>query len=369
LISACFIGILIVAKHYHKNHYLFPILALSGAILFFSVEILKSLFNKKRFEIWIYSSFFLVFFVVFILNFLPLLQLKYYGYVDTNRQLDEVTNIINTRYRNYTQIYRYPDGINKFSALNFGNGYSKLNNQEALSAIYPNAYFYNFLDNRFQLWQYKISFKQIFGKHGLDIIITGSPMSTNDILALNNRGIYVNNIFISQFQAIYELDTTNTSQELKKIATIGKKEILCNAEILTENRLSFHAGNYLVSHGWLQSDELARSGKYSIKMSPDIEYALKVEINELYPGQDVECCVWRYFKDNEESYLIASADDPGIFYEGTNEVAELDNQDWEKLCLKFSIPDRDPPLEKVSFYVWNKGKGEVYFDDLRITLD
>ena len=369
LICATIIGILIVAKHYHKNHYLFPVLALSGVILFFSVELMKTLFKKKFLEKWIFGLFLLVVLVVFSLDFLPLLRLKYNGYADTNKQFEQVTNIINNKYRNSIQIIHYPDAINKLSALNFGNGYSKLNNQEALSAIYPQAYFYNVVDNTFRFWQFAIPYKQIFGKHGLDIIFTGMQMNDDDILALNDRGIYVNNVFKSKFQAIYELDTIKTSRELKMIAAIGKKEIFCNAEVLTDDGLNFLAGKVLVDGGKFQSGEMARSGEYSMRMTNNTEFGFNVLLDELYPGQEVECSVWRYSVDNEESYLIASAEDSDIFYRGNNEVTKIDNEKWEKLYLKFTIPNIDPPLEKLLIYVWNKGKGEVYFDDLKIILD
>jgi len=146
LITANLLGILIVAKHYNANHYLLPVLALGGVTLFFSLESVKIIFKRKIYLNGLQIVFILLFLVVFFVWFLPVLQVKNRGYNETNKEYVEVNEIIKCNYNDYLQIYHYPDGLNKFSALKFGNGYSKLTNQDALTALYPNTYFYNIMN-------------------------------------------------------------------------------------------------------------------------------------------------------------------------------------------------------------------------------
>lgn len=367
LITANLLGILIVAKHYHANHYLLPVLALSGATLFFSLESIKVFLKRKIYLNGLQLVFILLFLVVFFVWSLPVLQVKNRGYKETNEEYVEMNEIIKCNYNDYLQIYHYPDGLNKFSALNFGNGYSKLTNQDALSILYPNIYFYNIMTGSFQLWEQQIPHEQIFGKHGKKIIITGRPMSQVHVTALNDIGIVINTIYTGMFQAIYELDTLNLSPYLIKIALAEKREIYCNADSLSDDGQEYIAGEYRISSGWTQSDVIARSDKYSVRMDNNEEFAFNFTVDDLYPGQDLECSIWRH-TTNQETYLIASAKDSGIFYKGTNQSVEADSAGWQKLELKFSIPKLDPPLERLTFYLWNKDRAEVYFDDLKIIL-
>ena len=367
LITANLLGILIVAKHYHANHYLLPVLALSGVTLFFSLESINVLFKRKIYLNGLQLVFIMLFLVVFFGWFLPVLQVKNRGYKETNKEYIEVNEIIKCNYDDYLQIYYFPDGLNKFSALKFGNGYSKLTNQDALSSLYPDTYFYNFMTGGFQLWERQIPHERIFGKFGKKIIITGRPMSQVDIEALNNMGIFINTIYKGMFQSIYELDTLNLSPYLKKIASIERRAIYCNAESLSENGQEYMAGEYRISGGWTRSDEMARSGNYAVKMDENTEFAFNITVNDLYPGLEVKCSIWRFAND-QAAHLIASAENPETFYLGTNRVIETDSSGWQKLELEFTVPRLDPPLEKLTFYLWNKDKGLVYFDDLEMIL-
>ena len=367
LITTNILAILIVAKHYHANHYLLPVLALSGVTLFFSFESIKTILKKK---VWLNVSqliFIVLFVLVFFIWFLPVLQVKNWGYKETNKEYAEVNEILKCNYSNYLKVYHYPDGLNKFSALKFGNGYSKLTNQMALSVLYPNTYFYNIMTGGFQRWEYQIPHELIFGKHGKKIIITGRPISQFHITALNDLGIFLIPSYKGMFQAIYEVNTLKLSDNLKKIASIKKREIHCNTEFLSEDGNDYMAGEYKISGGWAQSNELARSGKYSIKMDEYVEYIFKITLGDLYPGQYIECSIWRH-SSGQDAYLIASAEDSEVFYTGTNQKIEKDDEGWQKLKLKFNVPKLDPPLKKLSFYLWNKEKNVAYFDDLEIIM-
>ncbi len=368
LLTANLLGILIVAKHYHANHYLLPILAFSGVTFFFSLESVKTILKGKKGLNGIQLLFLVLFLLVFFVWFLPVLQIKNWGYKETNKEYVEANEIINSKYKDYLIIYHYPDGLNRVSALKFGNGYSKLTNQKALSILYPTAYFYNVMTGSFQFWEYDIPHELIFGKYGKKMIITGRPLSQVHITALNNLGIYINTIYKGMFQAIYELETIKLSPYLKKIASTGKRKIYCGAEVLSDNGFEYLAGTYKIAGGWTRSDELARSGKYAVKMDEKVEYAFNIKIDKIYPGQDIECSIWRHSTD-QETYLIASAEDSEVFYIGTNQNVETDSEGWSKLKLKFTVPKLEPPLEELSIYLWNKDKNVAYFDDLEIILN
>jgi hypothetical protein len=207
LVSANILGILVVAKHYHANHYLLPALALSGVTLFFSFESIKTISNRGNWLKFAQIIFIALFLLVFFIWFIPLLQVKNQGYKETNKEYVEVNEIMKCNYAEFRKVYHYPDGLNKLSALKFGNGYSKLTNQKALTKLYPNAFFYNVMSGQFQLWEKDVSEKDVFDNLGQEVIITGRPIKPEDLAALKKSGIDLKNIYQGKFQALYEVDS------------------------------------------------------------------------------------------------------------------------------------------------------------------
>ncbi len=216
LVVTQLLAILIVAKHYHKNHYLLPELALSGIVFFFAVESLDELYGIKKWKKILPAGFLTLSIIVFTFVFIPELSVKNKGYAETNREFFEVQSLTDRDFSDQMRIYHYPDGLNKLSALKFGNGYSKLLNRFALDTLYPKAYFFNVMTRNFQHWETPVPVEDLVRKYGKKMIITGRPLSPDGMQLLNDYGLYVEPAWIGKFQAVYKVDSL--SPALKQLA-------------------------------------------------------------------------------------------------------------------------------------------------------
>jgi hypothetical protein len=365
LIVANGIGILIVAKHFHNNHYLLPELAMTGLVLFFSIETAGHIFQRIKWKTPFYIIFLGIVILVFALKSVPLLQIKNDGYRYTNQQYEEVNNFIELNYPGYTKIYHYPDGLNKISALKFGNGYSKISNQKALSRLFPQAYFFNVMTGDFQVWETPVPPARIFRQHGDNFIIVGRQIDFKGMQILNKHGIWVKPVFKKLFQAVYVVDSISPS--LIDAANQFERKIKCDMEILTDEGDAIKAGNHIVSGVKYRSQELSRSGSYSIKMDEDTKYAFRFKLDSIHSGQEVEIRIWRY-PAYSDGTLVVAAENPDVFYKATSSGLETDHAGWQMLMLTFKVPDVQPRLSHLNIYFWNKGGETIYFDDLEAIL-
>ncbi len=175
LVTAQMMGLIMVAKH-PANHYLMPVLSLSGILLFFIFFYLKDLFqhfslNTRPLKI----SFFAFAVFVFIL-FNPILQVKklanYRNYL--KKKSLAVYHKVNTDYKDYAKIYYYGSSSPQF-ALKFGNDLARSYHAGTLQRIYKDVYFYDMIKKEFFNFSYnqKIPFGIIQAKYGDKIIFQG----------------------------------------------------------------------------------------------------------------------------------------------------------------------------------------------------
>jgi hypothetical protein len=207
LVAAGLLGVLVVAKHYFNNHYLIPVLALSGVMLYFSIGLAAMITKSEKLPFWISGSFLLIVVVVFNFYQLPSLRDIQSGYRFTNDEYTRVNRVMDCDYAGHFRIYHYPNGIDKFSALKFGSAYSRLSNQPALDSLYPRICFFNLYTSGFQYWEKPVSFEQVIKNHGTDIIIAGREIDARGMTILNESGVYVRHVFNGRFQEIYVLDS------------------------------------------------------------------------------------------------------------------------------------------------------------------
>lgn len=211
LVAANLLAVIIVAKHYFNNHYLLPVLALSGVMFFFLVEVISGAFNLQKLKSYLPVGFLSLAVLVFLFHSIPLLQVKNKGYYDTNAELKKVENFMDRHYSDHLRIYHYPDGLNKLSALKFGNGYSKILNRFTLDDLYPEAYFFNVMFGHFQHWETAYPAADLVNEYGTKMIITGRPMSASGMQMLNDQGIFVNPVYVGKFQAVYAVDSLSAN--------------------------------------------------------------------------------------------------------------------------------------------------------------
>ncbi len=142
--------------------------------------------------------------------------------------------------------------------------------------------------------------------------------------------------------------------------------ISCDAEVVKDRKF-IGTDNQAFENGRTQSDEKARSGTKSSKITSNQKYGLGYLIRHPKPNERFKVSVWQYrTKDAENAVLTASGGKGSGLYLESSKVADTDSLGWEQLQFKFSIPT-DKAIEKLNIYVYQKGnKGEVYLDDMTI---
>jgi len=365
LVATSVFGILLVAKHFHANHYLLPELLLSGILLFFSLknipfDLLPEVIHRATLPVIVMALF------IFLAWARPP-QMEYadHGYKITNEEMDSTNLMIERDYPGYTKIYYYPYTLNKYSALNFGDVYTKRKLLPALKALYPDTYFYDFYYNLMQNWNAEIFLEDIVKFKGNKILVVGGPRDEQAAQEMGNRGIPLKQVYKGRIQAIYELDTIRYNKLVRQHFRVVLENIECDYETIDEpNHLYLGSNGKPFGKAFTQSDEEARSGKHSLKLDNKTEYAVEYYLDSLQLGCTYEVEVWRK-ADNYKGRLVVTANDAKIFYKSQNDFITSDNKGWDLLRIKFLVT-KELENETLKIYLWNTGKETSYFDDFSI---
>jgi len=172
-----------------------------------------------------------------------------------------------------------------------------------------------------------------------------------------------NNIvfFLFVFILFGACEQFNTTENKKVIYECGVETTTNDGKFFYENKdtsILFNGGN-------LQSKKFAHSGEYSIELNEKSPFGLTTIIENIEVGQKYKISVWRK-KDSKEDYgvLVASSDKDGFYFKQTK-ASKTDENGWELLELWITIPPNSPE-KKLKVYVWQQGKGTVFFDDIKI---
>lgn len=360
LLATLLFGILLVAKQYNGNHYLIPVLLLTGITLFYAVvAFLKDQHAFQNITFGLLSGVLLF----WILNQqLPKLREADYGYKITNEEMDSTNLMLERDFQNYTIIHYYPSSLNKYSALNFGDVYTNRKMLPQLKKMYPKTYFYDFFFNLMQYWNAETFLEDVVEFNDNKILLTGGPRDESMLLELEKRGLPFRKIYKGRIQAIYELDSVRFKEINQRKVVL--KEITCNAENLTaDGKLFTDTLGHTYGNSWCRTNEQARSGSYSIKMDENTEFALEYTLDSLKAGDCYEISVWRK-SDNYSGRLIVGSTKPKVFYKAQNDFITSD-KGWDMLRIKFTVSE-NMVNEAVKIYLWNKDKQTAYFDDLSV---
>ncbi|MFA5322323.1 MAG: hypothetical protein WC373_06575 [Smithella sp.] len=211
VLTAQLLGILMVAKHYHSNHYLIPEISLIGLLMVFVILCLGNFFIEKR--VWIFnllSAGVLCILITISLFNIPCLVEADHGYRITNEEYSLVMRRIEKEYPGYVKTYYYPTSINPYSALRWGSVYSKQYNLPALCALYPDVIFYDTRINAFQLWETEFFAKDLVREYGRKILLIGGPMTSEEKEKVKKGGLALKELYFGRTQAVYEVDTANS---------------------------------------------------------------------------------------------------------------------------------------------------------------
>ena len=245
--------------------------------------------------------------------------------------------------------------------------------QAILQKHYPGAYFYNEYLDRYCDWYNDYNLEEILSKQKTTYIFRKSkedsiPVSMlNEITELKNRGLvdsfslqYKNSIAHDYLYKI-ESDTAMLRKRFKNYESIR-----CNCEILDSIGTSFLAtdGIHLFDKTFLRSSDFVHDGKYSVKLTPEMPYALdiklKVNINDY-----IKSFVWRNASDKKGLIVLTDDVPNGIYRTGT--VVMLNQDNWEKIVFNYKVPENFKG-DEVHLYLWYNGNEVCYFDDFEIEI-
>jgi hypothetical protein len=363
LVISSALGILMVAKHYHANHYLIPVLQLTGISTFFTVKIiLKANLpdTVKKFS-WPAITIVLILFLAW--KQPPIIQYIDKGYRMTNEEMDATNAMLEQEYPDYTRVYYYPNSLNPYSALNFGDVYCKRQFLPQIKSLYPNIYFYHSFEKRIKNWNAEIKPAELVKRFGNRILLTGGPRHEQEAAEISRNGFPLKNIYKGRVQTIYELDTLRFEQLAERTGNNTQELLYCDMEHLSaNNQFILGMNGEQIGNAGLRSQEKSRSGNFSVKLDQSVEFALEYLLTGLEPGAEYEAEVWRN-ADNTSGRLVVSSSDAKLFYRAQTDYAITDENGWQLLRINFTAtPEMEG--ETLKIYLWNKDKKVGYFDDL-----
>lgn len=358
------LSIMIVAKHYHANHYLLPAQGFLGLAVFLIILSLERLIHLPKLTRIASPVLFTALVVIFVIGNIPYLRTADHYYHLTNEETDATFSRIDAQYAGFTRVYYYPNTINKFSALKFGNAYAKRRVLPELKTVYPDTYFYDVRTYLFYNWEAEMSMEDILRMSGKKIIFISRVISGEEVETIGRKGFPLKEVYRGRIHSLYELDTSAIEPLLARMNAPASERMFCDADSLTADRSRFVNQAYTFGGGWLQSPEQARSGCCSVKLDTKNRFGLEYALSGLKAGDHYRISVWR-LGDYYESHLVAASARPGAFYKSVNDNILTDDRGWKQLVMYVTVTDGlgDEPLK---VYLWNSGKQTVYFDDLEI---
>ncbi len=359
-------SILMVAKHYHSNHYLFPALSLSGFALVLVYLLVNRNLQAQKTTLFRFSlPATVVLIVAFSLTNIPTLTLAYKGYRMSNQSTDETLALLDRDYKDYVKVYYYPVSFNEFSSLRWGNTYSRLYSSAKLMELFPDGLFYNAWAKSFQLWETSIPAGEFVKKYGGKILLVGGPRTYEELKVVQDAGLKLKKIHEGRVQVVYEIDTAK-SVFFKEISYSGP----------TKWKLSNSFESFSDDNHWIMVDddrfcknsgltkEKPRTGSYSFALPSLDTYAMEYELRNVKPGQIYIISIWRYGGSDQASVVVSSKQ-AGQFYAKSKGFTETDKNGWGKLFLTIKVPEKFTE-DRLKVYLWNHGNSPAWFDDLEI---
>jgi hypothetical protein len=146
-----------------------------------------------------------------------------------------------------------------------------------------------------------------------------------------------------------------------------KTEFYCNVEEkIDSNYFKTTNKNVVLQNAVAQSTNEHKSGKYSLLLSPQYPFGFTYSFNNLSQGDLVEMEVW---KKGNAGELVLSGKAPNCvdFYASKKQSIVVNTDGWAKIHYVFTIGSACTNYQ-AALYVWNPGKENVYFDDLKFSI-
>jgi len=351
LVISQILDILIVAKHVN-GYYLYPSFCLFGGNLFFIIICIKQLCNDLAYKLkWQIQIFSVLIILATSLYITPIIKKIIYSYKLNRYDYNVCNQLIQKSYNNYTKICSSPYSFVKYSALYFGNVYSKRQNLQTLNDLYPK--YKNIYD-----WNTDTITIVDLLKKNKNIALIGSGIYNETITNFEKKGVTLNSVYNGATISIYKFIV---AEQLPK-----SFNLVCNSEELAKGGNCFvtNLKNFYLQNGNTQSKEKSHTGKYCCKLNSKSPYGMTFNINNINKGDNFNVSVWR-FSSNNEGLIVASATKSSEFYLAENKIIKKDINGWQLIELNFSV-NKDIKDNNLGIYLWNNGKSDVFFDDLKI---
>jgi hypothetical protein len=232
----------------------------------------------------------------------------------------------------------------------------------------------------FILWASRMKWRKIIVISMIAVLITLGVFQT---IQYTKGSIHFDSMtreaYLSSFGKIYPTqhyydlleppDYHAAKKGIQAIAVHSKRLIteplVCDYESLTPDGTSFFSTNrrYLIGHAIYASDEISRSGNYSVKLTPENQFGSDFQFRTSSYNEIYKLSVWRFPAESGGSIVFLTQQGP-TFYNLLKTVVEVDDKGWGKIEEEIIIPTNVHSHLKV--YLWNQGNDPVFFDDLRI---
>jgi hypothetical protein len=359
-------GVLLVAKHYGGNHYLIPVLLLSGITIYVILNIVKQVFDYKALHSFLLPATVLVFIGFIAWNHPGQLITSNKQYKAASEEIDKASSWVEDNYRQYTHINYYIYSLNKFTGLKFGTDYAKGKMYPYLKKLFPKTYFYELSSNTFMNWNLRTNLQDIIEMNGKKILLMNGPSDSMQVAEMEQRGFPLNRIYKGNAQNIYILDTLKYTPPAKdKIQQTGPTISFDAERFSADGKLFIGSDSEPFGPVNALSTEQARSGLHSLKLEKANPFALDYNLKNTKAGELYQIEVWRK-SGTSSGYLVVSADDSKVFYQAQNEAIKFDENGWELLQIKIEI-NKDIEGKNLKIYLWNPRRRTAYFDDLSVT--
>jgi len=362
--------ILIVSKQF-KYFYLTPALLLMilGIYLVFTIYSRPFPFLKKKIII-------IPAFIIFIFcgYYFEAKKIFLYHSSDVNRNEPYLLtlNKVQKDYLNKPTLIlsNYYGAPYKEYSLFFGISWSgeRMKNWYAatLTKLYPNTYFYHSWNNLFNYWDNSFSFIDLLKRYNNLILFSGDPELEN---SLNSKLHGINRQIDTKFNKVYFNEITKeTIYEISydSILANSAKIFTCNAENLDNSGKNFiNINGQTFSDGITQSNEKAKSGVNSSKLTKETPYGITSILSEVKTGEHYKFSVWKYDNKNENAGIVVSAQDSKLFYKLQIE-STIKEGDWIEIILDLVIPENLNNQDIKIYCINNNNDLPAYFDDLTI---
>ncbi len=185
--TAQVIGLLMVAKH-SANHYLLPVLSLSGVAAYLVFQYFKTLLKEQpngqqgtlfatpdvSRKILIYAPILFILIMAIFIN--PVGRITGTAHKLTSQKAKSMAlrQYLQTRFKEYGKIFYYASSSPQY-ALKFGNDLSRSYHSRILDRLYPNVYFYDIWNQQYSRFDFNrpVTLKQIRKKHHRKLIVQG----------------------------------------------------------------------------------------------------------------------------------------------------------------------------------------------------